>query len=76
VLPVSDTAARRSFVLYEESGSVQVSTFVGEDWLCRQTFHTCQRAVAAIIETATLVSPPAPHASSTSRTTRARSSVR
>jgi hypothetical protein len=69
VLPASDTAAHPSFVLYEENGSVQVSTFLGEDWQCRQTFQTCQRAVAAIIEAASLSAPNA------SRTTRARSSV-
>jgi hypothetical protein len=76
VLPAADTAAHPTFALYEENGLVQVSTFLGEDWQCRQTFQTCQRAVAAIIHTAALTSPSAPHASSTSRTTHARSSVR
>lgn len=72
VLPMLDTAARPSFVLYEEDGLVQVSIFRGEDWQRRQSFRTCQRAVAAIIAAAGRLC----QASSTSRTVRARSSVR
>jgi hypothetical protein len=71
ILPFGDTAALPTFVLYEKDGLVQVSTFLGEDWQSCQAFRTCQRAVAAIIAAA------APdYASSTSRTARARSSVR
>jgi hypothetical protein len=72
MLPACGTPARPTFVLYEEDGLVQVSTFFGEDWQHRQAFRTCQRAVAAIVAAA---SPLADQASSTSRTTRARSSV-
>ena len=75
VLPVSDTDARPSFILYEADGLVQVSTFVCDDWRSRQTFRTCQRAVDAIIEAASLVRPQACQASRISRTIRARSSV-
>jgi hypothetical protein len=71
ILPFSDTTVLPGFVLYEKDGLVQVSTFLGEDWQSRQAFHTCQRAVAAIVAAA-----DPDHASSTSRTTRARSSVR
>jgi hypothetical protein len=73
VLPAGDTAARPSFVLYEQDAAVQVSTFLGEDWRSRRTFQTCRRAVDAIIEAANR--PSARQASSTSRTTRARSSA-
>jgi hypothetical protein len=52
VLPVTDTPARPTFVLYEDNGLVQVLTFLGEDWQKRQTFLTCPRAVSAIIATA------------------------
>jgi hypothetical protein len=52
MLPVFQAQARPTFVLYEEDGLVQVSTFAGEDWQRRQSFRTCQRAVAAIIATA------------------------
>jgi hypothetical protein len=75
VLPTLDTASRPTFVLYEEDGLVQVSTFHGEDWQRRQSFRTCLRAVAAIVAAAQAMSDAAAQASSTSRTTRARSSV-
>jgi hypothetical protein len=52
VLPAFETTPRPTFVLYEEDGLVQVSTFAGEDWQRRQSFRTCQRAVAAIVATA------------------------
>jgi hypothetical protein len=76
VLPVGDSDFRPTFLLHEEDGLVQVSTFFGEDWHCRQAFATCQRAVAAIIAVAIPASPSVAHAPSTSRSTRARSSVR
>jgi hypothetical protein len=76
ILPLSDTAALPTFVLYEKDGLAQVSTFLGEDWLSRQAFRTCRRAVAVIIAAAALAAPPIDYASSTSRTARARSSVR
>jgi hypothetical protein len=75
ILPVGDTAERPSFILYEEDAVVQVSTFVGEEWRSRRTFRTCQRAVGAVIEAASLACPSVCQASRTSRTTRARSSV-
>jgi len=52
VLPVVDDPSRPTFVLYEEDGLVQVSTLLGETWQNRQSFRTCQRAVAAIITAA------------------------
>ncbi len=67
VLPVDDATARPCFILYEADAVVQVSTFVGDDWRCRQTFRTCQRAVDAIINAAATVSRPACQVSSTSR---------
>jgi hypothetical protein len=68
VLPTLGTAGRLTFVMYEEDGLVWLSTFHGEDWQRRQSFRTCLRAVAAIVAATA-------QASSTSRTTRARSSV-
>jgi hypothetical protein len=59
ILPVNDIAVHPSFVLYEEDAVVQVSTFLGDVWRSRQTFRTCQRAVDAIIEAASLVYPSA-----------------
>jgi hypothetical protein len=75
VMPVSDTATHPSFVLYEENAVVRVSTFLGDDWRNRQTFRSCQRAVDAIIEAASLVYPPACQASGSSHTIQANSSV-
>ncbi len=75
VLPVGDSSDRPTFVLYEENGLVQVSTFTGETWLSRRIFRTCERAVAGMIATA-CPARSAGQASRTSRTTRARSSVR
>jgi hypothetical protein len=51
VLPATDTSTRPTFVLYEDDGLMQVSTFFGEDWQKRQAFLTCQRAVSAIFAT-------------------------
>jgi hypothetical protein len=64
MLPASDTSARPTFVLYEDNGLVQVSTFLGEDWQKRHAFLTCQRAVSAIVATAgrDLLRPPPAHA--------------
>ena len=47
VLPAADTTAHPSFVLYEKNGSVQVSTFLGENWQCRSrsSLDTCRRPV-------------------------------
>jgi hypothetical protein len=75
VLPVGDTGAHPSFVLYEQDAVVKVSTFLGEDWRSRRTFRTCRRAVDAIIEAASLAGPSACQASKISHVTRARSSV-
>ena len=72
---MDDTASRPSFILYEADAVVQVSTFVHDEWRSRQTFGSCPRAVAAIIEAASRVCPPPCQASRTSRSVRARSSV-
>ena len=55
VFSAEEDATRPCFVLYEESGRVQVATIKGEVWQRRQTFPTCQRAVASIVAATSLV---------------------
>jgi hypothetical protein len=54
ILPANDAASQQTFILYEEDGTVRLSTFLGESWQCRWTFADSQRAVAAVIRVAAL----------------------